>query len=129
MASGLTSAICDVGKGRGGTWSADGTILFNSVNDGPLLRVAASGGEPAAVTTLDAARQENSHRWPYFLPGGRKFLYLVRTDDHATQGIYVGSLDDPREKTLLVAQPRERHLCAIRRTGKAATFCGCGMQS
>ena len=101
VGSGVTSAICNVGRGRGGTWNADGTIVFNSVNDGPLLRVAASGGEPATLTTLDAGRHENSHRWPYFLPGGRNFIYFVRTDGEAAGGIYVGSLDDPREKTLL----------------------------
>jgi serine/threonine protein kinase/Tol biopolymer transport system component len=102
VASGVTSVICEVGKGRGASWNSEGTILFNSVNDGPLLRVAASGGEPAAVTTVDRARGENSHRWPYFLPGGRKFLYFVRSDNAADRGIYLGSLDQPHDKTQLV---------------------------
>jgi eukaryotic-like serine/threonine-protein kinase len=105
VGSGVTSSICNVGRGRGGTWNADGTIVFNSVNDGPLFRVAASGGEPSRLTTLDAGRHENSHRWPYFLPGGRRFLYFVRTDGDAAGGIYVGSLDDPREKTQLARSP------------------------
>jgi len=32
----------------------------------------------AALTTLDPARGENTHRWPLFLPDGRRLLYLVR---------------------------------------------------
>src|SRR6185437_14223559 len=32
-------------------------------------------------------------------------LYFIRSDDAAVQGIYVGSLDDPREKTQLLRSP------------------------
>ena len=79
VAGGLPTVICDVGSGRGGTWNEEGVILFNSVNDGPLLRVSATGGTPVPFTTVDKAQGENSHRWPQFLPGGRRFLYFVRT--------------------------------------------------
>ena len=129
VASGLTSAICDVGRGRGGTWSADGTILFNSVNDGPLLRVAASGGESAAVTTLDAARRENSHRWPYFLPGGRKFLYLVHAPTtmplKASTWVRLTTRGRRHNWSAASGTASMRHP----RTGKAAIFCGFAMQS
>jgi hypothetical protein len=100
--TGVIATICVVGLGRGGTWNAEGTILFNSVNDGPLLRVPATGGTPAPITALDAAKEENSHRWPYFLPGGRRFLYYIRaTADNS--GVYVGSLDRSVEKVQLVS--------------------------
>jgi Tol biopolymer transport system component len=105
IAGGLPTAICDVGLGRGGSWSEEGVILFNSVNDGPLLRVAATGGTPVPVTTVDKAQGENSHRWPQFLPGGRRFLYFVRTANVDDYGVYLGSLADPREKTLLLRSP------------------------
>jgi hypothetical protein len=29
------------------------------------------------VTTLDAGAQETTHRWPWFLPDGRHFLYVA----------------------------------------------------
>jgi eukaryotic-like serine/threonine-protein kinase len=101
--TGAVTDICAVSQGRGGTWNSNGTILFNSVNDGPLLRVPASGGAPEPLTRLDGARGENSHRWPWFLPGGRKFLYYVRGAIAGAAGIYVGSLDEPQRKRLVVS--------------------------
>jgi hypothetical protein len=105
IAAGLPTVICDVGVGRGGTWNEEGMILFNSVNDGPLLRVSATGGTPVPFTTVDTAQGENSHRWPQFLPGGRRFLYFVRTTNVENSGVYVGSLDRPHEKALLLRSP------------------------
>jgi hypothetical protein len=99
---GLPTALCAVGSGRGGTWNAAGDILFNSVNDGPLLRVSAKGGTPVPVTTVDTAHQEDSHRWPHFLPGGRRFLYFIRGTPEIT-GMYLGSLDEPAEKIKLLS--------------------------
>jgi Tol biopolymer transport system component len=104
VASGFSTVICDVGSGRGGTWSENGTILFNSVNDGPLLRVAASGGTPAPLTRVDQAHSENSHRFPFFLPDGRKFLFYVRANEDVS-GVYLGSLDRPQEKIQLFRSP------------------------
>jgi serine/threonine protein kinase/Tol biopolymer transport system component len=103
--AGLPKVICDVGVGRGGTWNEEGTILFNSVNDGPLLRVSATGGTPVPFTTVDTAQGENSHRWPQFLPGGRRFLYFARTTNVENSAMYVGSLDRPREKVLVLRSP------------------------
>jgi Tol biopolymer transport system component len=105
IAAGLPTVICDVCVGRGGTWNDEGTILFNSVNDGPLLRVSATGGTPVPFTTVDTAQGENSHRWPQFLPGGRRFLYFVRTTDVEKSGVYVGSMDKPQEKVLVLRSP------------------------
>ena len=89
--TGVSAVICDVGAGRGGTWNEEGTILFNSVNDGPLLRVNASGGTPAPITRVDQARSENSHRFPFFLPDGRKFLFYVRSDA-GNVSVYINNL-------------------------------------
>ncbi len=95
-----SQTVCDVPTGRGGTWGADGTILFAAnIGDGPY-RVAAAGGVPTPVTKLDAARQESSHRWPQFLPDGRHFLFVVR-GARAHAGIYVAALDSPERTRLL----------------------------
>ena len=59
-----------------GTWNRQGTMLFGSVR-GPIYRVSAAGGEATAVTQLDPSRQEVTHRYPYFLPDGRHYLYLA----------------------------------------------------
>src|SRR5205823_2606703 len=84
---------------RGGTWNADGVILFTPNTGSPLFRVPASGGEAVAVTKLD---RQASHRFPSFLPDGRQFLFLVQgTPD--TAGIYLGSLDSAETRRLTAA--------------------------
>jgi hypothetical protein len=102
LKTGIVSVICDVGQGRGGTWNEDGVILFNSVNDGPLLRVSAVGGTPAPLTILDTAGSENSHRFPEFLPGGRQFLYFDRAQNPEVGGIYLAALDNPKQHKLIL---------------------------
>ena len=109
ISGGSPTIICDVGQGRGGSWNADGTIIFNSVNDGPIMRVSAAGGTPVPVTHVDTAHQENSHRWPSFLPDGRHFLFYVRITNPVTSpekpGVYLSSLDKPQEKAFLISGP------------------------
>jgi hypothetical protein len=93
-------ALADVVGMRGGAWGADGTILFARGTVGTLFRVPASGGNPLPVGTL--AQGQSNHRFPVFLPGGRKFLYFaLGTTD--TQGIYLGSLDSPEVTKLTSA--------------------------
>ena len=102
LPTGVPTPICDVPSGRGGTWNANGVIVYNAVNDGGLMRVSASGGAPAPLTTLDRSRSEDSHRFPWFLPDGRHFLFFVRSAARSdVRGIYASSLDDPSKKTLI----------------------------
>jgi Tol biopolymer transport system component len=75
----------------GGSWSAEGTILFHRAAFGPLWRVAAGGGTPVAVTQIEAP-QQNAHRGPQFLPDGRQFLFYAGGTPEAA-GIYLGALD------------------------------------
>jgi len=68
------------GSGFGGTWSRDNVILFSSGTVGTgLSRVSSDGGLPTGVTRLDPATGESNHRWPYFLPDGRHFIYTAST--------------------------------------------------
>ena len=71
-------------NGRGGTWSADGVILFAPTGAGPLMRMAASGGAAVAVTTLGP--QQVGHFFPQFLPDGRRFLFYVDSAVPETSG-------------------------------------------
>ncbi len=98
---GPPQTLCDVGGPRGGTWNRDGVIVFAPVPFGPLYRVSAAGGEPTPVTALDQSDLETAHRWPYFLPDGRHFLYFVRSSRDEREGIYVGSLDAKETRRLL----------------------------
>ncbi len=76
--------------GAGGTWSADGAIVFAPDSASHLLRVPATGGPTAAVTTLGP--QQLGHRYPHFLPDGLRFLYYAQGAPD-TVGIYLGALD------------------------------------
>ena len=92
LAGGAPQVLTPVtGTSAGGSWSADGTILFARQRSGPLWRVAAAGGEPVMVTELDLPRQAG-HLSPRFLPDGRYFLFRVAGMPEAA-GIYLGALD------------------------------------
>jgi serine/threonine protein kinase/Tol biopolymer transport system component len=103
---GVPTTICNASTPRGGTWNADGTIVFAEAS-GPLLIVPASGRTAAVLTKFDSLRKENSHRWPSFLPDGQHFLYLARTVTGGSQGegglIRVASLDGKVNKILVPA--------------------------
>jgi serine/threonine protein kinase len=103
---GPPQTICDAPDARGGAWNPEGVIVFASVSTAPLSRVSAAGGSPIVVTKLDSSRQEISHRWPWFLPDGKHFLFNAQTTGTgAAEGdlICVGSLDGTENKILLHA--------------------------
>jgi serine/threonine protein kinase len=105
---GPPQTLCNAPVSRGGTWSREGVILYSPVTDGPIYRISASGGLPTQVTRFDPARGETSHRWPFFLPDGRRFLYLVASFGSGGQreklGIYVGSIDSKEETFVMPAR-------------------------
>jgi eukaryotic-like serine/threonine-protein kinase len=101
VAGGPAQVLCDAPDGRSGSWNREGTIVFAPNFNGPLYRVSITGGKPVQVTELDASQQENSHRWPQFLPDGRHFLFFARSQQPAVTGTYVGSLDSKERKSLL----------------------------
>ena len=93
------TTIADAGNGGGGTWNADGVIVFSPMIEGPLYRVSAGGGTAVQLTTLDAAEVESNHMWPHFLPDGRTFLFQVLGLNN--RGIYAGSLDGSPRRLVL----------------------------
>ncbi|HEX3744689.1 MAG TPA: protein kinase [Bryobacteraceae bacterium] len=102
-AAGPLVAICDAADGRGGSWGKGDVILFAPTFASPLLRVSAKGGTPAAVTTLDQSGGETSHRFPWFLPDGRHFLFTIRNASPEKTAVYVGDLDSTQQRLLLPA--------------------------
>lgn len=98
---GPAQALCEAADGRGGSWSSAGVILFASSTTSGLSRVPATGGPPSPVTELDAARQETSHRWPWFLPDGKHFLYFSRSAVAEHTGLFVAALDGSKPRLLV----------------------------
>ena len=99
---GRSQALCDVAENRGGAWNRDGVILFAGP-DG-LHRVSAQGGSPTLATKVDA--KEEAHRWPYFLPDGRHFVFLGDAPTTENHHIRVGSLDSQETQILFSAVTR-----------------------
>ena len=102
ITGGPPQTLCDAPGGRGGTWNSNGVIIFAPNDLGGLYRVSATGGEPTSLTTPDKSRQETTHRWPYFLPDGRHFLYFIRSSQPQNRAIAVGMLDG-KETTRLMS--------------------------
>lgn len=97
-AGGPVQTIADAPIPRGGSWNADGTIIFAPDANGAIFKVPAAGGAPVAVTKLVAP--EGGHRWPSFLADGRHFVYTGATATKAS--IVRGSIDDPSDHTVVL---------------------------
>ena len=121
VTGGSPLALYDVGR-VGGAWAPNGDILFSGPA-GPIYaatRLGRSGGRP--VTKLDAARGETAHRYPFFLPDGKHFLYLAMNvaggRKHPANRLWVGSLDAaparPLVATKSTTQYSEGHLLFVR---------------
>ena len=92
VAGGPPQTLCDAPNGRGGTWNNSGLILFTPDVTGGLYRVSAAGGLAAPVTQPTPSNGAVSDRFPEFLPGGNRFLYLQLDDKLEKPEISVGSL-------------------------------------
>ncbi|MBI5476595.1 MAG: serine/threonine-protein kinase [Ignavibacteriales bacterium] len=103
-AGGTPFTICDAADPRVGTWNQTGVIVFGIGSTGALYQVSSAGGSPSAVTKLDSARNEQTHRWPYFLPDGKHFLFFIRTtaagSGSGKDSICVGSIESREIKHL-----------------------------
>jgi WD40 repeat protein len=88
-----------------GTWSREGVIICED-GEGGLSRVPAAGGALTKVTTPDTALQETWHRFPYFLPDGRHYLYLAWSTKPENRAVYVGALDTDRKTRLLTVESK-----------------------
>ena len=65
----------------GGAWSADGTLILGDPAGRALLRVPASGGEPKPLGEGIVGR------YPHFLPGAERFIYLAPGNPAADAGV------------------------------------------
>ncbi len=110
--SGGTSLALYDSNGVGGAWSPGGDVLFAEPS-GPLYRLSSAGGKAVPVTKLDEARHETSHRYPFFLPDGRHFLFtalnLAGSPNDEQNRLYVGSLDGTPARALMPLSTNARY--------------------
>jgi Tol biopolymer transport system component len=96
--------ITDVPNSRGGSWSANDVIVFAPDFQGALWKVSAQSGTTAPATVLDKTKH-STHRWPWFLPDGKHFIFLATSHtggDPKQNGVYFGSVDST-ETHLVIA--------------------------
>ena len=102
---------------RGGAWSPSGVVVYSSPSNDGLLKIRATGADKTTVDFNNSQVAFHTARWPFFLPDGDRFLFLVR-DDPERRGIYVGSLAGSRAQRVAGydwgAQYANGHLLLLR---------------
>ena len=108
-----------LGGFNGATSSKEGVIAFASSQfAAPVFRIPAAGGPAVPVTVL--AEGDVGHKYPQFLPDGRRFLYLRISRDPNKTGVYVGSIDagpDVQNHERVLATSRQAYYAAPAATG------------
>ncbi len=89
LPDGPAQTVCAAPTARGGAWNKSGVIVFAPSSNGPLHRVAASGGVPEAVTITTP--ETYSHRWPVFIDDDQ-FLFVAQSQRPSDRGVFAGSL-------------------------------------
>ncbi len=75
-AGGTPQTICSVNSTAfDATWLPNDFIIYST--DRGLYRVAAAGGEPDLLPTLDIDGGERGHHFPHVLPGGQWILFTL----------------------------------------------------
>ncbi len=106
IAGGPATVLCDAPAARGGSWSREGTIIFSGQSSAGISQISTSGGSPKPATTVDKSLDEVTHRWPEFLPDGRRFVYYAYASTRGQIGIYLGELGSTRKDRILAGGRR-----------------------
>ena len=97
----VVRVVADALDPRGGAWGAGDVIVFAPDITGPLHRVAAAGGgQTVALSGLGVAP---SHRWPSFLPDGKRFLFLALREKREESDVRLGDLSGRESRSLVLA--------------------------
>jgi serine/threonine protein kinase/Tol biopolymer transport system component len=99
VAGGPALTLTDAPNPYGGSWSPQDVIVYAEGN-GPLQQMAAGGGAPKPATTLKLAH-DYAHRFPWFLPDGRHFLFTGQVQANSSDAtLRIGALDSQEVKTI-----------------------------
>ncbi len=86
---------------RGGAWGAGDVILFAPSFVGPLLSIPAGGGTVEPATRIAERSGIGTHRFPSFLPDGRRFLLYASSGTGTEPGsLWLGELGSLEPKLL-----------------------------
>ncbi|MEO5935857.1 MAG: protein kinase [Terriglobales bacterium] len=104
VANETVQVLAETQEARGGTWNANGDIVFAPNIDGPLMRVSENGGQVTAVTKMPVPNVDRmSDRLPYFLPDGKTLMFVRMTNEGGQQRsrVFTASLGAGEPRMLL----------------------------
>jgi serine/threonine protein kinase/Tol biopolymer transport system component len=78
--------LADALRPHGGDWS--GNSILYAPADG-IHRIASDGTGDTALTKVDPAKGDSQHVFPIFLPDGKRFLFVIRSNRPERRGLYV----------------------------------------
>jgi Tol biopolymer transport system component len=98
---GAALTVCETPAVWSGTWSGGDTIVFaTAAAPSGLWRVAAGGGAPERLTTVDSAAGQVQHGYPQQLPNG-DVLFGIATD----RGWHLAVLTPATKQIRALSQP------------------------
>jgi Tol biopolymer transport system component len=102
ISGGTPQVLASALAARGGSWGRKGVIIYAPNAESPIWRVNRDGSGVAPVTQGIRTAEDQSHRWPVFLPDGNHFLFWAgnfgNAKDDRLSGIYVSSLEGKERK-------------------------------
>jgi Tol biopolymer transport system component/predicted Ser/Thr protein kinase len=111
VAGGQPVTLCDAAVAfPSGSWGSEHSILFAGLTQPFVSMVPDSGGTPRVVLKVDASLQEVSVCWPSFLPDGRHFLYVGRSEAEKQTYVRVASLEGGKTIPLLTNCSRAQYV-------------------
>lgn len=106
--------VADVQVNRGGSWGNDDKIVFPVSTVTGLSAVSGSGGIINAVSNLDSAKNERTHRWPQYISKYNIAIYTVGTFDspdyYEDSDIEALNLKTGEKRTILKGASTARYL-------------------
>jgi len=101
IGDGSSATLCAAPQAAGGTWSADGVIVFSSA--GQLHRLPAAGGAVSLLNGVNGKRDGATLAYPTFLPDGRHLLYLDAGGGAIGEAAVYGASLDSSDRTLVLS--------------------------
>jgi Tol biopolymer transport system component len=102
--------LCQARNPSGGSWGADGTILFAADLGRAIYRVSVETGERQAL------RLQGPHgfdlQWPFMLPSGRGFIFSARRTAEGPRSILAAGFNSTDPDALLLASESNAQVSA-----------------
>ncbi|HKW63256.1 MAG TPA: protein kinase [Candidatus Acidoferrum sp.] len=108
VSGGTAIVLANVQSFTGGTWLADGTIVFTPDFREGMYRIPASGGKPELLTSPEQGKEQDWQWWPEALPSG-DILFTRKTGEGAEEGSVAVLSMKTRKWTTLLEKATDAH--------------------